>query len=99
MADDSVVLVLVADMLVPAVLGDLRLPEPPADGGVGDGGGDAGEVDGDLLPRPLPVVNLLLKSWTKLDGDVAGLEIFSTGVNGCALVQSVIRPGKESSRD
>ena len=90
MPDDGVVLVLVAHVLVPAVLRDLRLSEPPANGGIGDGGGDAGEVDGDLVPGPLSVVDLLLKSWTKLDGDVAGLKVSSTSVGGRTLVQSIV---------
>ena len=90
MPDDGVVLVLVAHVLVPAVLRDLRLSEPPADSGIGDGGGDAREVDGDLVPGPLPVVDLLLKSWTKLDSDVARLKVSSASVGGRTLVQSIV---------
>ena len=90
MPDDGVVLVLVAHVLVPAVLRDLRLSEPPADGGIWDGSGNAGQVDRDLLPGPLPVIDLLLKSWTKLHGDVARLKIFSTCVGSRTLVQSIV---------
>ena len=65
MSNDRVVLVLVTHMLVAAVIRDLGLSKPPADGGVGDGRGDAREVDRDLLPRPLPVVHLFLKRQVK----------------------------------
>lgn len=46
---------------------DLSVPEPPGDGGVGDGRGDAGQVDGILVPAPLVRHRLFLESGCKLD--------------------------------
>ena len=50
---------LITDMLMPAVLGYLYVPEPPGHRGVRDGCGYTGQVHWDLLPRPLAVINLV----------------------------------------
>ncbi len=46
---------------------DFSIPDPPGDGGIGDGRGDAGQVHWVLVPAPLLVHRLLLERGSELN--------------------------------
>lgn len=80
----------VANLLDVSVSVDFAFVEAPGDGGVGDGLGDARNVDGVVVPAPGLLERRGGERRRELDADVAVLERLAALVGGDARVETVV---------
>lgn len=80
----------VADLLDVSVAVDFAFVKAPGDGGVGNGLGDARDVDGVVVPAPGLLERRGGERRRELDADVTVLERLAALVGGDARVQAVV---------